>query len=101
MTTLDGSALGVIDEAAIAQLAAALRGRLIRRGDDAYEAARRVYSAMIDCHPPCSRAVWTWLMSFRPSTSPASTDSRLRFAAVVTMVVVSGPAMTVWSSTYH
>ena len=52
MTTLDGSALGVIDEAAIAQLAAALRGRLIRRGDDAYEADRRVYNAMIDRHPP-------------------------------------------------
>lgn len=40
-----------VEEAAIQQLAAHLRGTLIRRGDASYEEARRVYNAMIDKHP--------------------------------------------------
>ena len=40
-----------LDEPAIQQLAAALRGALIQRGDPGYDAARTLYNAMIDKHP--------------------------------------------------
>ena len=37
--------------AAVQQLAASLRGRLLRRGDDAYDEARRVWNGMFDRRP--------------------------------------------------
>src|SRR5690606_10338167 len=40
-----------LDAEAVQQLGAALRGRLIQPGDFDYDAARRVYNAMIDKHP--------------------------------------------------
>jgi hypothetical protein len=42
---------GGIDEAAVRDLAAALRGPLLRPGDDGYDAARRVWNGMIDRRP--------------------------------------------------
>ncbi len=41
----------VLDEAAVSDLKARLRGELIRRGDARYEEARHVYNRMIDKHP--------------------------------------------------
>ena len=38
-------------EDALQRFVAALRGPLIRSGDAAYDAARRVYNGMIDRHP--------------------------------------------------
>jgi FAD/FMN-containing dehydrogenase len=40
-----------LDDAAVRDLAARLRGELIRPGDDAYEVARQVYNGMIDKRP--------------------------------------------------
>src|SRR5579859_5248125 len=40
-----------IDGATVTEFASGLRGELIRQGDDAYEAARKVYNAMIDKRP--------------------------------------------------
>ena len=40
-----------LDEPAIQQLAAAMRGPLIQRGDPGYDAARTIYNAMIDKYP--------------------------------------------------
>lgn len=40
-----------LDEAAVAALAAATRGEIIRPGDGGYDAARKVNNAMIDRHP--------------------------------------------------
>src|SRR5689334_9421798 len=45
------SAGSTLDEAAVAALAAAMRGPVIRPGDIEYDAARRVYNGMIDRHP--------------------------------------------------
>ena len=42
---------GAIDETAVQELGAGLRGEFIRRGDQGYDAARAVYNAMIDKHP--------------------------------------------------
>src|SRR5438270_6670296 len=36
---------------AIGQFITTLRGKAISPSDEAYDAARRVYNAMIDCHP--------------------------------------------------
>jgi len=46
-----------IDNAALDELARGFRGKLLRPGDDGYDAARTVFNAMIDRHPPssCSR----------------------------------------------
>src|SRR5262245_55906793 len=41
----------VLDDAALRDFAAGLRGALIRPGDDSYDAARRVFNGMIDRHP--------------------------------------------------
>ena len=38
-------------EPAIEALVSTLRGQAIRPSDEAYDAARRVYNAMIDCRP--------------------------------------------------
>src|SRR5262249_21286594 len=40
-----------LDEAAVQQFKAALRGPLLRPGDDGYEPARRVWNGMIDRRP--------------------------------------------------
>ncbi len=40
-----------LEETAIQEFAARLRGSLLRPGDAGYEQARRVYNAMIDKHP--------------------------------------------------
>jgi hypothetical protein len=48
-TTLDSEV--ALDDNAIAQFDASLRGELIQPGDEAYESARQVYNAMIDKHP--------------------------------------------------
>lgn len=40
-----------LDEASLEELQARLRGQLLRRGDDGYEAARQVWNGMIDKHP--------------------------------------------------
>jgi FAD/FMN-containing dehydrogenase len=42
---------GELDEAAVRDLTAALRGSLLRPGDEGYEAARRVWNGMIDRRP--------------------------------------------------
>ena len=42
---------GVIEETAVGKFRASLRGRLLRPGDDGYEASRRVYNASIDKYP--------------------------------------------------
>ncbi|HET8692119.1 MAG TPA: FAD-binding oxidoreductase [Steroidobacteraceae bacterium] len=47
---LDGSAT-VIEQAALAELKAALRGPLLLAGDPGYDAARRVLNESIDLHP--------------------------------------------------
>src|SRR5271157_517867 len=41
----------MLNEATIAAFRASLRGGLIEPGDPAYDAARKVYNAMIDRHP--------------------------------------------------
>ncbi len=41
----------VIEENAIQEFQASLRGDLVRPGDPAYAAARQIYNAMIDKHP--------------------------------------------------
>ena len=41
----------IMDQSAVQSLQAALRGKLILPADGAYEAARKVYNAMIDRHP--------------------------------------------------
>ena len=40
-----------IDNAAIEELSAGLRGKLLRPGDGGYDAARTIFNAMIDRHP--------------------------------------------------
>jgi hypothetical protein len=40
-----------IEEKAIQQFKASLRGELLRLGDDEYEAARRIWNWMFDKHP--------------------------------------------------
>src|SRR5712692_2182792 len=42
---------GALDEAAVHQFKTTLRGELLRPGDDSYDAARKVYNAMIDKRP--------------------------------------------------
>jgi FAD/FMN-containing dehydrogenase len=42
---------GTVDDVAVRELASSLRGQLLRPGDAGYEAARRVFNAMIDRHP--------------------------------------------------
>lgn len=42
---------GAIDEQAIADFRGSLRGEMVRPGDIAYDAARRVWNGMIDKHP--------------------------------------------------
>ncbi|MGH3502682.1 MAG: FAD-binding oxidoreductase [Nocardioidaceae bacterium] len=52
MSDTIASPTGIASDAApYAELAAALRGQLVMRGDPAYETARAVYNAMIDRHP--------------------------------------------------
>jgi hypothetical protein len=41
----------VLEEALVQQLQAGLRGALLRPGDDSYDAARKIYNAMIDKRP--------------------------------------------------
>ncbi|MGC2831350.1 MAG: hypothetical protein WB994_17070, partial [Candidatus Acidiferrum sp.] len=41
----------MLDEATIASFEASLRGELIQPGDPTYDAARKVYNAMIDRRP--------------------------------------------------
>jgi hypothetical protein len=41
----------VLREAAVAELKGHLRGRLLRAGDEGYEAARRIWNGMIDKRP--------------------------------------------------
>jgi FAD/FMN-containing dehydrogenase len=49
---MTGTTLGKpLSEATIEELRAKLRGQLISRTDDGYEAARKVYNGMIDRHP--------------------------------------------------
>jgi FAD/FMN-containing dehydrogenase len=45
------TALTVIDDETLARLRARFRGQLLRPDDDEYDAARRVWNAMIDRHP--------------------------------------------------
>ena len=40
-----------LDDATVSQFKAALRGQVIRPGDDGYDAARKVWNGMIDKHP--------------------------------------------------
>src|SRR5690349_1893166 len=47
----DRPATPALDEAAVQELRGRLRGALIQPGDPGYDAARRVYNAMIDKHP--------------------------------------------------
>jgi hypothetical protein len=42
---------GTIDDVAVRELASTVRGELLRPSDAGYEAARRVFNAMIDRHP--------------------------------------------------
>jgi FAD/FMN-containing dehydrogenase len=42
---------GVIDDVAIQELRASLRGEVLRPGDHGYDAARKVFNGMIDRHP--------------------------------------------------
>jgi hypothetical protein len=48
MTTRNGK---TPDETTIAEFKTSLRGPLIRPGDDAYDAARKIHNAMIDRRP--------------------------------------------------
>jgi FAD/FMN-containing dehydrogenase len=41
----------ILEEAAVLELKAAVRGEIISPGDDSYEEARKVYNGMIDRHP--------------------------------------------------
>lgn len=43
--------VGTLDEKAISELEASVRGELIRPGDPAYDEVRAIYNAMIDKHP--------------------------------------------------
>src|SRR5258707_15723001 len=45
-----GSEITLSDDA-LASLQSRVRGEIIRRGDDAYDASRKVYNGMIDRHP--------------------------------------------------
>jgi FAD/FMN-containing dehydrogenase len=40
-----------LDEQALTELKASLRGSIVRSGDDAYDSARKVWNGMIDRHP--------------------------------------------------
>src|SRR5688572_3035469 len=40
-----------LEEAAVREFQSGLRGELLRRGDDGYDAARRVFNGMIDRRP--------------------------------------------------
>ncbi|HXJ85068.1 MAG TPA: FAD-binding oxidoreductase [Candidatus Methylomirabilis sp.] len=46
-----GGLLRALDGAVVEQLARSLRGPLLRRGDDGYDAARRVWNGMVDKRP--------------------------------------------------
>lgn len=48
---MSDTSIGVLGESAIAGLQSGLRGDLIQRDDETYEASRTVYNAMIDCYP--------------------------------------------------
>jgi FAD/FMN-containing dehydrogenase len=50
-TSGKNGASAIVDEAEIEALAAAMRGPVIRPGDDEYDAARRVWNGMIDRYP--------------------------------------------------
>jgi FAD/FMN-containing dehydrogenase len=51
MATTVSPSTATLDEAAIQEFAATLRGPLIQPGDPTYDEARAVYNAMIDKHP--------------------------------------------------
>src|ERR1700719_1814903 len=50
IVTSEGTDL-FLEEATVEQLAAGLRGPLLRPGDDGYDAARQVWNGMIDRRP--------------------------------------------------
>src|SRR5205814_5196905 len=51
MATTQTSDARVIGDATVAELAAELRGEVIRPGDEAYDSARALWNAMHDRHP--------------------------------------------------
>jgi hypothetical protein len=46
-----GTAVAGLDQSKVATFKTSLRGELIQRGDEGYDAARKVYNGMIDKHP--------------------------------------------------
>ena len=73
-----------LEEAAVQELAANLRGDLVRPEDDGYDAARAVFNGMIDERPAMIvRCVGTADV-IRGSTSPGRTTSCFRCAAAGT-----------------
>lgn len=49
--TVASSSGARIDESAVDQFSAALRGRILRRGDDDYDSTRAIWNGMIDRRP--------------------------------------------------
>ena len=75
---------GGLDEAAVRDLAGALRGPLLRPGDDGYDAARAVWNGAIDRRPALIARCETPPTWPRRSGSPGPTGWRSPSAAAAT-----------------
>ena len=86
----------MLNAQAITEFSAALRGRVVQPGDADYDAARRVYNAMIDRHPRLIVHCRDVADVITASTSPASRRCCWRCAAAATTAAAWASATTAW-----